>query len=48
MIQIETRTPMFITALFTMAKTQKQANCPSTEEWSRRCGTDTRLNTAQP
>ena len=33
MIQKDTRTPVFIAALFTMAKTWKQPNCPSTEEW---------------
>ena len=26
-------TPMFISALFTIAKTGKQPKCPSTEEW---------------
>ena len=26
-------TPMFITALFTIAKTWKQSKCPRTEEW---------------
>ena len=29
----DTRTPVFIAALFTVAKTWKQARCPSTEEW---------------
>ena len=29
---------MFIAALFTGAKTWKQAKCPLTEEWIRRCG----------
>ena len=28
-----TCTPIFIAALFTIAKTWKQPNCPSTEEW---------------
>ena len=32
MIRKDTHTPMFITALFTLAKTWKQPNCPSTEE----------------
>ena len=27
---------MFITALFTIAKTLKQPNCPSTEEWIKK------------
>ena len=29
----DTCTPMFIAALFTIAKTWKQAKCPSTDEW---------------
>ena len=29
----DTGTPLFIAALFTIAKTQKQPKCPSTEEW---------------
>ena len=29
----DTCTPMFMTVLFTIAKTQKQPRCPSTEEW---------------
>ena len=32
-IQKDTCTPVFIVALFTIAKTQKQPRCPSTEEW---------------
>ena len=32
-IQKDTCTPMFIAALFTIAKTWKQPDCPSTEEW---------------
>ena len=32
MIQQDTCTPMFITALFTIAETQKQPKCPLTEE----------------
>ena len=31
-IQKETCIPMFTAALFTIAKTQKQPKCPSTEE----------------
>ena len=27
---------MFIVALFTIAKTWKQSNCPSTEEWIKK------------
>ena len=33
MTRKDTCTPMFIAALFTIAKTQKQPKCPSTEEW---------------
>ena len=29
----ETYTPVFIVALFTVAKTWKQPKCPSTDEW---------------
>ena len=32
-IQKDTCTPMFIIALFTIARTWKQLKCPSTEEW---------------
>ena len=29
----ETCIPMFIAALFTIARTQRQPRCPSTDEW---------------
>ena len=32
-IQKDTRTPVFIAALFTIARTQKQPKWPSTDEW---------------
>ena len=32
----DTCTPMFITALFIIARTWKQPRCPSAEEWIRR------------
>src|SRR5574339_331850 len=32
----DTRTPMFITALFTIARTQKQPRCLSADEWIRK------------
>ena len=32
-IQIDTCTPVFIAALFTIAKTWKQPECPWTDEW---------------
>ena len=34
-IEKDTCTPMFIAALFTIAKTWKQPRCPSTDEWIR-------------
>ena len=36
MIQKDTCTPTFTTALFTIAKTWKQRKCPSTEEWRKK------------
>ena len=36
LIQKDTCTPMFITALFTIAKIWKQPKCPSTDEWIKR------------
>ena len=35
-IQKYTRTPVFIAALFTIAKTWKQPKCPSTEGWIKK------------
>ena len=35
-IQKDTGTPMFIAALFTIAKTWKQPKCPSTEQWIKK------------
>ena len=32
----DTYTPMFIEALFTIARTWKQPKCPSTEEWIKK------------
>jgi hypothetical protein len=29
----DTRTPMFIAALFTIARLRNQHRCPSTDEW---------------
>ena len=34
-IERDTCTPMFITALFTIARIWKQPGCPSAEEWIR-------------
>ena len=36
MVQKDTRTPMFIAALFTIARIWKQPKCPSTEEWIKK------------
>ena len=35
-IQKDTCTPVFIAALFTMARTWEQPKCPSTEEWIKK------------
>ena len=35
-IQKDTCAPMFIVALFTIAKTWKQPKCPSTDEWIKK------------
>ena len=35
-IQRDTCTPMFIAALFTIARTWKQPKCPSTKEWIKK------------
>ena len=34
--EIDTCTPMFIAALFTIARTWKQPRCPSADEWIRK------------
>ena len=47
-IQQDTRTPMFIAALFTLAKTWKQPKCPSSDGGVTRCGTYIQWNTIQP
>ena len=36
MVQKDTCSPMFITALFTVAKTWKQPKCPLTDEWIKK------------
>ena len=35
-IQKDTCTPMFIAALFSIARSWKQPNCPSTDEWIKK------------
>ena len=47
-IQKDTCTPVFITALFTVAKTWKQPKWPLTEKWKRRCGVYIQWNIIQP
>ena len=37
-IERDTGTPMFITAMFTIARTWKQARCPSADKWIRKLG----------
>ena len=44
----DTCTPMFIAALFIIARTWKQPRCPSADEWIRKCGTYTPWNITQP
>ena len=39
--------PMFIAALFTIAKCWKQPKCPSVSEWIKNYGTFTQWNTMQ-
>ena len=40
--------PLFIAALFTIARTWKQPRCPSTGEWINSCATYTQWNITQP
>ena len=40
--------PLFIAALFTMARTWKQPRCPLTDEWIKKFGTYTPWNISQP
>ena len=47
-IERDTCTPMFISALFTIARTWKQPRCPSADEWIRKLGTYTWWNITQP
>ena len=46
-VEKDTCTPMFITALFTIARTWKQPRCLSTDEWIS-CVTYTQWNITQP
>ena len=47
MTQKDTCTPMFIAALYTIAKTWKQSKCLSTGEWIKNCGTYAQWNVIQ-
>ena len=47
-IERDTCTPMFITALFTIARTWKQSRCLSADEWIRKLGTYTQWSITQP
>ena len=43
----DTCTPVFMAALFTIARTWKQLRCPSTDEWIKNYGTYTQWNITQ-
>ena len=47
-IERHTCTPMFITALFRIARTWKQPRCPAADEWIRKLCTYTRWSITQP
>ena len=48
-IERDTCNPMFIAALFTIARTWKQPRCPSADEWIRKLSiTYTQWNITQP
>ena len=47
-IERDTCTPVFISALFIIARTWKQPRCPSADEWIRKCGTYIQWNITQP
>jgi hypothetical protein len=44
----DTCTPMFITALFTIARLWKQPRCPATDEWIKKCGIYTQWSFTHP
>ena len=37
-IEKDTCIPLFISAVFTIARTCKQSRCPSIDEWIKKCG----------
>ena len=48
-IERDTCTPMFIAALFIIARTWKQPRCSSADEWIKKnCGTYTQWSITQP
>ena len=47
-IQKNTCTPMFISALFTTARTRKQPRCPSIDEWTKKLWYINTRNITQP
>ena len=47
-IEKDTCIPLFIAALFTIARTWKQPRCPSADEWIKKLGTYTQWNITQP
>ena len=44
----DTHTPMFIAALFTIARTWKKPRYPSTDDWIKKYGTYTQWTITQP
>ena len=46
-IEKDTCTPMFIAALFTIAKTWKQSKCPSKDEWIKKMWNTTKTKKEQ-
>ena len=47
LIRKNTCMPMFIAALFTIAKIWKQPKCPSVDKWIKKTGTFTQWNSMQ-
>ena len=47
-VEKDTCIPLFIVALFTIARTWKQPRCPSTDEWIKNCGTYTQCEITHP
>ena len=47
-IERDTCIPLFIAALFAIARTWKQPRCPTIHEWIRSCGTYSQWNITHP